>query len=285
MIKTKAYAKINLNLHLLPKIPANDLYPTQFINCQIDLYDELLFKRSPYIDIISDNPDLPRREHNLAYKAACLLKRIINKPSLGVKIYLTKNIPVKAGFGGGSSDAAATVKSLLKLWQISLTEKQLGQLAENLGKDVFYFLKGGLCEVLGDGNIVRRLSLTLPTFYLVIICPEKTKPSTSWMYKNLNADNIGKNSEKFELLKKGLKQNNKTLILNSLFNDFERLIMSKFPEVPDIKQHLYNNGARKILVAGSGLSVVGFFLDKKSANIAFCQLKVKYKNIIISQTL
>lgn len=285
MIKTKAYAKLNLNLHLLPKKLANDLYPVQFLNCQIDLYDELLFEKSKYIDVISDNPDLPKKEHNLAYKAACLLKRIIDKPNLGVKIYLTKNIPIKAGFGGGSSDAAATVKSLLKLWQISLTEKQLVQLAENLGKDVFYFLKGGLCEVLGDGNVVRRLSLTLPTFYLVIICPEKTKPSTGWMYKNLNANDIGKNIEKFELLKKGLKQKNKTITLNNLFNDFERFIMSKFPEVADIKQHLYNNGAHKILVAGSGLSVVGFFLDKKSAANAFHQLKVRYKNIFISQTL
>ena len=190
MIKEKAYAKLNLNLHIIPQPLKNGLYPVKFINCQINLFDELLFKPiKKKIEGVA--------EDNLVYKAAVLLKKLINGKSLGVRIYLKKNIPIKVGLGGGSSDAAATIIGLAKLWKIKLNQAKLNYLADKLGKDVFYCLKGGVCEVLSDGSVIHDLRLTLPKLFLVIVIPDKEKPSTAWMYQNLDKELIGKNLDKF----------------------------------------------------------------------------------------
>jgi len=285
MIKLKAFAKLNLNLHIIPQRFKNGLYPVRFINCQLDLHDELFFKRiDNKIEIISNNSQLPKEEDNLIYKTAVLLKRLVNNPKLGAKIILKKNIPIKAGLGGGSSDAAMTIKGLMKLWNVKLTKNQQYKLAGSLGKDVFYCLKGNVCEVLGDGSIVNSLNIKMPIFWLLIITPKEKKPSTEWMYKNLNARTIGKNLNKFNDLKKAIFSKNKKAILADSFNDFEGLVINRFPIVKAIKHELLNQGAVKILLAGSGLSMVGFFSSKKQAQKAFNNLKFKYRQILWTQT-
>jgi len=286
MIKLKAYAKLNLNLHIIPRPLKNSLYPVKFINCQLDLHDDLFFERiKNKIKIISDNSQLSKTENNLIYKAAVLLKKNVNDPSLGAKIRLEKNIPVKAGLAGGSSDAASTLKGLIKLWQIKITPNQLLKIAGQLGKDVFYCLKGGLCEVLSDGKVVNNLKLTLPKLFLVIIVPDKNKSSTGWMYQNLNKEVIGKNLDKFEKLKKAIIFKNNKEIIDNLFNDFESLAVNEFPLFAKIKDDLVSNGALKTLLAGSGLAVVGFFEEEKKAKTTFNNLKVKYKNILWTKTI
>ena len=153
MIKEKAWAKLNLNLHLIPKRLKNDLYPVRFINCQINLFDELSFETiKKKIEGIA--------EDNLIYQAAILLKKLVRNQDLGARIYLKKNIPIKAGLAGGSSDAAAAIKGLAKLWKIKLSQSQLNYLADKLGKDVHYCLQGGLCQIEGDGSKI------IPFFFL-----------------------------------------------------------------------------------------------------------------------
>jgi 4-diphosphocytidyl-2-C-methyl-D-erythritol kinase len=286
MIKLKAYAKLNLNLHIIPRPLRNGLYPVKFINCQLDLHDDLFFERiKNKIKIISNNSQLPKTEDNLIYKAAVLLKKNINDPSLGAKIRLKKNIPVKAGLAGGSSDAASTLKGLIKLWHIKVTPNILLKIAGQLGKDVFYCLKGGLCEILSDGKVVNNLKTALPKLFLVIIVPDKNKSSTEWMYQNLNKEIIGKNLDKFEKLKKAIILKNNKEIIENLFNDFENLALNEFPLIAKIKDDLVKNGALKTLLAGSGLAVAGFFKEEKKAKITFNNLKIKYKNILWTETI
>ena len=284
MIKENAWAKLNLNLHLLPQKLKNGFYPVKFINCQIDLNDKLLFEeKDKDIEIVCQHPQIPQ-QNNLVYKAAFLLKQIVQKPKLGAKITLRKNIPVKSGLGGGSSDAAATIKGLCRLWQTHLTEQDKHLLAGKLGKDVFYCLKGGLCEINSDGSCVFSLPFNLPTFWLLIIVPRQEKPSTEWMYKHLEQNKIGENLAKLAKIKKGIKTKNKSEILNNLFNDFETLAASFYPVVKKMKEDLEKAGAAKTLLAGSGLSVVGFYETEEQALKAKEELVKIYPQIIYAKT-
>lgn len=285
MIKLKAYAKLNLNLHIILNKLENGLYPVKFINCQLDLHDELFFKRiDNEIGIISNNSQLPKEEDNLIYKTAVLLKKLVNNPELGAKIILKKNIPIKAGLGGGSSDAAMTIKGLIKLWNVKLTKNQQFELAKSLGKDVFYCLKGNVCEVSGDGSIVNSLNIVMPIFWLLIITPKEKKPSTEWMYNNLETSKLGKHVNRSDKIKAAIIKKNKEEIVENLFNDFEDLVINRFPIVKAIKHELLNQGAAKTLLAGSGLSVVGFFDSRKDGLKAFNNLKFKYRQILWTHT-
>lgn len=285
MLKTKAPAKLNLGLHILPRRFKNGLYPIKFINCEIDLHDELYFKLiKNKIKIIADNPQLSDEKNNLVYKAAYLLKKFTKNKELGVEITLKKNIPIRAGLGGGSSDASSTLKALIKLWQVKINDNQLFKIVGQLGKDVFYSLKGGVCEVLDDGSLVNKFKSKMSKFSLIIITPEEKKPSTDWMYKHLDCNLIGQNLKKFFNLKKAVIANDRKKILINLFNDFEMMVLNHFPTISKIKDELLKEGALRTLLAGSGLSVTGFFTDEKKAKKAFDNLKIKYKNAFYEQT-
>ena len=286
MIKLKAYAKLNLSLNIIPHRLKNGLYPVKFINCQIELHDQLYFeKKTNNVEFFCSSLDVPKKEDNIIYKAALLLKKIINQQKLGAKITLQKNIPIKAGLGGGSSDAAATLIGLAKLWNIKLTQNMKFFLAEKLGKDVHYCLTGKLCEVREDGSTIIPLNLKMPKFWLVIVSPEEKKPSTKFMYENLNSKEIGKNLYKFNKLKKAIQKKARGEILDNLSNDFEDLAIRYFPIIKKIKSDILKEGALKTLLAGSGLSVLGFFNSKFELKKAVNNLKLKYKNVIWTSTL
>jgi 4-diphosphocytidyl-2-C-methyl-D-erythritol kinase len=115
MIKKKAFAKLNLNLHVIPQKNSNGYHPVRFINTQLTLHDELLFEPIQNgIEVICSHKEMPKQEDNLVYKAALLLQEM-DPQKRGIKITIRKNIPIKAGLGGGSSDAAVTVHALSKL--------------------------------------------------------------------------------------------------------------------------------------------------------------------------
>ena len=181
-MKVKAYAKLNLNLHLLPKKMASGLYPVKFINCQINLFDILEIKKGK---------EFPLEEDNLIHKAAKLL-------GVGAEVKLQKNIPMLGGLAGGSSDGAETLKALIKLYKLKVNDTQLNKYADKLGKDVCYCIKGGLCEVGGDGTKIKKLSYKLPRLYLTIIYPKDIKPSTGFMYQSLDKNKLGLNLDKLK---------------------------------------------------------------------------------------
>ena len=284
-MKLKAWAKLNLNLHLIPQKMGNGFYPVKFINCELDLFDEIFLKNiKDKIRIIADNPELPDHVNNSVYKAAFLLKKHLNNQQLGVKIILKKRIPIKAGLAGGSSDGAATLKALIKLWQAKITDNQLFAIINKLGKDVFYSYQGEVCEVSGDGSNISKLNLKMPRIPIIIITPIEKKPSTRFMYKQLNKKEIGKHLDRFDNLKKALAKSDKKKIIEQLHNDFEITILNQFPIIKKIKNDLREAGALNTLVAGSGLSVVGFFKNNIEAQNGFNLLKNNYKNIYYGHT-
>jgi len=312
MIKAKAYAKFNLNLHILPDInykKRTGYYPIHCINCELDLHDELYFeKQKNVIDFICDNKDLSNKQ-NLVYKTAILLKNTVKNDTLGAKITLKKNIPVKAGLGGGSSDAAVTLYNLIKLWKLKLSCNQIQSLNKQIGSDTAYCYKGGVCEVTGQGSEntcvylknnkcifhqkqcfavhncdkVCKLS-RVPCLWVVLIVPEKQKRSTAWMYANLDITTIGKHVSLSDKLKQALNHKDRKGIIKSMFNDFEHMVRDKNDEVFELQTQLDKMKADRVFIAGSGLTVVGLFISRKESLKVFHQLKKMYNHVIWTRT-
>lgn len=285
MNKKKAHAKLNLNLHISPQINIRGYHPVHFINTQLDLHDELFFEPAlKNINVICDNSDMPPQEENLVYKAALLLKKLDPK-NQGVKITIKKNIPVKAGLGGGSADAAVTLKALSDLWDIKLTTNQLINLADSLGKDVVYSLTGNLAEVGGYGDKITPLNYNVPSFWLVIIVPELSKPSTSWMYAHIDNKKVGKHITFLDKIKEALNSGSKKDFLNNLHNDFDEAVYKYFPVTKTIKKELEDSGSSAVLLCGSGLTMAGFFENKDKAEIIRDILIDKYKNVYVTKLI
>lgn len=288
MIHKKAYAKLDLAIHIEPRKLKDGFFPVHYVDCQIALCDELFFeKQEEKIEIICQDPVVPKDEDNFIYQAASFLKEIAGDGNLGTKITLIKRIPQKAGFGGGSSDAAVTLVVLSRLWKIKLDEKKLKDLARKLGKDFYYSLYGNLCEVIGRGKKYQLSALAsgLPKFWLLVVVPQQEKPSTGWVYEHLKKRNIGANFDKIKNLKRAIQRHDRMGILANLTNDFEDSVSESFPIVVDIKDDLERVGAQASLMAGAGLSVVGFFDSKKKAQKAKQSLEGRYRKIYVSYTI
>lgn len=283
MIKKKAFAKLNLNLHVVPQKNGKGYHPVRFINTQLALHDELLFEpASSGVEVICDDKEMPRQEDNLVYKAALLLQEM-DPQKRGIRITIKKNIPIRAGLGGGSSDAAVTVHTLSELWNIHLTERQQARLADVLGKDVHYSLSGGVAEVGGDGDQVISLPLNTPKIWVAIIVPKESKPSTGWMFAQIDKKKVGQNMHFIPKIKEAMEAKNQDNFLNCIFNDFQTDVFKHFPQTLLMKQDLEDSGASATLLCGSGLSMVGFFTGKAKAFRARKLLSDKYKDVIISQ--
>lgn len=286
-MKIKSFAKINLNLHIHPKKDGDKFTPLTLINHQINIYDNLEINSQTKNIELKGYPKnlLPENGENIVYQAALKLKEFTKKPSLGAKISLTKNIPITAGLAGGSSNAATTLKCLVKLWRLNIPKPKLLEIATNLGKDVPYFFSSNLCLLTGYGDIPQRIKTKLPKFYLVIIYPKYSeKPSTGWMFQHLDFSLVNKNTYKINRLLQAIKKGDKDEILNNLHNDFETIVFKHFPEIRDIVKSLISHKASKTLLSGSGLGMIGFFKTQTQAKSAFNKLKSTYPKIYLTQT-
>jgi len=286
-MKTKAFAKINLNLHIHPKKDGDQFTPLTLINNQINIFDELEFiHQKNKIELICyPKNTLPSDQSNLIFQAAIKLKEFSRNQKLGVKIILHKNIPITAGMAGGSSNAATTLKTLIKLWHLKISHQKLMKIASSLGKDVPYFFSSNLCHLTGYGDQPHHLNIKLPKFYLVIIYPNHSqKPSTGWMFQHLDFSQTGKNLHRSNLLLSAIKSKDKNKILANLHNDFESTSFKCFPETEEISKDLTLNNANKTILSGSGLGIIGFFKTKSLAQTAFSNLKSTYSQIFLTYT-
>ena len=286
-IESLAHAKINLNLHILPRSPSGEYTPLSLINHQIGIFDRLTYiKQKRDIDLEYLIPgDLPPKDDNLVYRAAELLKKTTGNSELGARIILEKNIPITAGLAGGSTDAANTIVNLVKLWDLKLSKQQIFEIANSLGKDVPYFLIGGLCQLSEFGNVVSKINMKFPHFDLLIVYPnDSNKPSTKWMFQHLDFSLLGKNLFKVDQLLDGIKNGNKDQILANLHNDFEPLAFNSFPEIKKIISDLEGSDSDATSMAGAGLTIIGYFKSLEKCQAAFHRLSEKYSKIFLTET-
>ncbi|MEA5113755.1 MAG: 4-(cytidine 5'-diphospho)-2-C-methyl-D-erythritol kinase [Geobacteraceae bacterium] len=253
----KAPAKVNYLLDVIRKRPDN-YHDLRMIMQRIAIYDEIVLSLSdmPGIRVICGKDGVPDGLGNIAWKAAdTLLQRIVNKP--GIDISITKNIPVAAGLGGGSSDAASVLMGLNDLLKIGLNDRELMDLGLNLGADVpfFIFKKTALAE--GIGELLTPVE-GLPSVWLVLVNPN-IHVSTAWVYKSLkltkekDLDKLPKFSNRIED------------ICSLLSNDLENVTIGSYPLIKDIKRLLLEKGARGALMSGSGPTVFGVFESEEKA--------------------
>jgi 4-diphosphocytidyl-2-C-methyl-D-erythritol kinase len=260
MVTLRAYAKINIGLRILKK-RTDGYHSLETVFCEVHPFDELMFSHHPTISVESNSAALPSDESNLCFKAAQLLKRTCNYPD-GVQIVLKKNIPIGAGLGGGSSDAAATLRGVNKLWNLQLPVSQLEQLAATLGSDVPFFVRGGCAYGTGRGEILESAPISNPFYTLVVTPPIHV--STAWAYQALQ---FQENREPIQLHRIVAEAFAHSRISSSdILNDFEEVVFRAHPEIAKIKSLLMNKGALFALLSGSGSSVFGFFEDEKAVN-------------------
>ena len=265
-----AYAKINIGLHVLGK-RIDGFHNIETIVKEIDLFDVIELEPHKSVEMTADSILVPIDENNLCMKAALLLQSEM-KVEEGVMIHLKKNIPVGAGLGGGSSDAATVLRGLNKFWNLKLSNERLVELAEQIGADVPFFIEGGCAYATGKGNVLDHFSLNIP-YYIVTVTPI-IYISTKWAYKNISVYRDGKATD---LKTKITKQISSPGKLKSIVqNDFEELIFKTYPEVENVKKKLLDSGAVFALMSGSGSSVFGFFKDEQDAATAISSFPGNY---------
>jgi len=257
-ISLKAPAKINWFLSVLNK--REDGYHNIISPMQcVDLFDTLSFEEAEELHVLSDL-DIPA-EMNLVHKAAVLLKKVSLHKS-GAMIELKKNIPVAAGLGGGSSDAAYTLIGLNRLWGLNFDKGVLMRLAAELGSDVPFFLAGPLALIEGRGERVTELN-TEGSMIILLVKPE-IAVSTSWAY-NLFETRLTKKPVDIKLFCQALVRKNFAFLRDTVFNDLEDVVIRRFPVISDIKRRLAQDGALLSLMSGSGSAVFGVFNTKEEA--------------------
>ncbi len=276
-LKLKAYAKLNLTLKILGQRPDGYHNIESVFHC-ISLHDELILspRRDGRIVLKCSDPELPTDSSNLAYKAAVTLKALALKKYLGEKTFgatisLKKNIPIGAGLGGGSSDAAAVLLGLKKLWGLDwLTPVDLKKTSESLGSDVPFFLKGGTAHVTGRGEKVRARKC--PGKYHFILVYPGFPVSTAWAYKNHKKikKKLTKGLKFSKMLLKSCGPDRSAVDISRHFiNDLEPAVASRYPQISRIKADLLKAGALGSMMSGSGSSVFGLFADAGSAQKAW----------------
>ncbi len=249
----KAPAKINLSLDALQK-REDGYHEVEMIMTTIDLADrlELRLLEQDEIKITSLNRFVPDDGRNLAYQAALLLKERFNIKE-GVAITIEKVIPVAAGLAGGSSDAAAVLRGLNKLWDLRLTMKELAEIGSEIGSDVSFCVYGGTALATGRGEIITELP-SAPTCWVVLAKPF-IGVSTADVYRKLNIDKV-KHPNTKEMIH-AIEERNYENVCSHVANVLEEITFQMHPEVAQIKEQIKRFGADAVLMSGSGPTVFG----------------------------
>ncbi|MDE7185937.1 MAG: 4-(cytidine 5'-diphospho)-2-C-methyl-D-erythritol kinase [Lachnospiraceae bacterium] len=269
-IYQKAYAKVNIGLDVLRR-RTDGYHEVRMIMQTVDIFDELIIEKREQagIELQTDNSKLPLDGNNLICKAAELLFRERNITE-GVKITLTKRIPIAAGMAGGSSDAAAAMRGLNELFEMGYSISQLQQLGVTLGADIPYCIIGGTMLSEGIGEILTPLPAP-PACYLVVAKPD-IDVSTGFVYGNLHADSLDYHPD-IDGMIEALKNGSMKGIADRLGNVLETVTVREYPVIDRIKEALRAKGAENALMSGSGPTVFGIFGQKETAEAAAAEVR------------
>ncbi len=262
IVRLKTPAKINLYLKVISK-RSDGYHNINTLLQMISLYDSLTFKEiDKGVELIIKEPSIPKEKDNLVYQAALKFIKEFNIKK-GVRIHLKKDIPLAAGLGGGSSDAAATLIGLSRLWRIQKSRKRLIKIGATIGADVPFFFYGPLAFAFGRGDNVYPLTPVRVT-WLVLINPG-FPVLTGKVYNEIDKFILTKGTDNikiptFRRINLGIES-----LKDFLYNDLEKVAIGMYPEIQVIKEELLECGAKGVLMSGSGPTVFGIFLDRYSA--------------------
>lgn len=261
----KAPAKINLGLDVLYKREDN-YHELEMVMSSVDLADHLNFEplREDQIVIESNKAFLPSDQRNNVYQAAAIIKKRYGIVE-GIKITIKKNIPVAAGLGGGSTDCAATLRGLNRLWKLELSMEEMIDIGMHVGTDVPYCLYGTTSFIAGKGEIVNVLKPMSPCW--VILVKPQLSVSTRKIFQQVDMTQITHPNMK-ELASAILRQDYSDM-LYYMGNSLEDVTIPKHPIIQQIKSRMMKFGADIALMSGSGPTV-----------FALCQKQSRAKRIV-----
>ncbi|OUS70965.1 4-(cytidine 5'-diphospho)-2-C-methyl-D-erythritol kinase [Paenibacillus sp. MY03] len=253
-IYEKAPAKINLLLDVLRK-RGDGYHEVEMIMTMVDLADRLEMEELPRDAIIisSQVGYIPLDEKNLAFQAARLIKERYDVRK-GVYIHLDKKIPVAAGLAGGSSDAAAALRGLNRLWGLGISEDELCDLGAELGSDVPFCVTGGTAIARGRGEKLEHISP--PPQCWVVLAKPPINVSTADVYGRLRANEL-KDHPSIEFMRGALARGSFHDMCEGLGNVLENVTLELYPEVRQLKESMLRLGADGVLMSGSGPTVFG----------------------------
>ena len=265
-ISLKALAKINLGLDVVRR-REDGYHEVRMIMQTIQLYDRLDIKRTqePGIQIQTNLSFLPVNENNLIYKAAKLLMDEFSKTD-GVSVKLDKRIPVAAGMAGGSTDAAAMLIGVNRLFSLGLTKRELMERGVQIGADVPYCIMRGTALAEGIGEALSPLPPMVKC--PVLIAKPSISVSTKFVYQNLKLDDTTIHPD-IDRLIDDIKAKNLHDIAAHMGNVLETVTIPNYPVIDEIKKHMLSNGAVGAMMSGSGPTVFGLFDDEDTAKKAY----------------
>jgi len=258
-LRLTAPAKINWTLEVLGQRP-DGFHEVKTILQTIDLYDSLELESAPELTLKATGEGLPPPQDNLTMRAARLLQERTSY-SGGARMRLTKAIPVAAGLGGSSSDAAAALRGLDRLWGLALPHERLVELAAEMGSDVPFFLHGGTALAEGRGERITPLPDAPRTAILVVVPPLSMPHKTQRMYSLLGHEHYGDGaaSDRFA---DALRQR-RLFEESDLYDVFDSLAFQAFPELHACRQALMQAGASAVHLAGSGPALFVLLRDEE----------------------
>lgn len=272
-----SFSKVNIGLKITGR--RRDGYHTiHTVFQELDFGDRLsLEKRTAGCSLSSNVGWLPVDQNNICHQAYSVLKSA--RPDLGgVSIHIEKNVPSGAGLGGGSANAAATLRGINELYDLNITPAELEKLGVVIGADVPFFIRGGTQIGNGIGDILTPVSPAVQGFYVLVF--PKVSISTAWAYgkvKNILQESV-------ETIKFTRFFSEKYTSFEIFENDFERIVIPAYPEIGTIKEKLLDLGAGFASLSGSGSTVFGIFNEEVSAREAELSFLPSHKTLLARPT-
>lgn len=269
-MELKALGKINLGLDVLGKRP-DGYHDVRMVMQTIYLYDQITItkRKEPGIGLSTNLFYLPVNENNLAYRAAKLLMDEFEIRS-GVDIFLEKHIPVAAGMAGGSSNAAAVLYGINRMFDLGLSMEELMKRGVSLGADVPYCIMRGTVLAEGIGEILTPLP-PMPRCQIVVAKPP-VSVSTKMVYEKIDFRRIVEHPD-IDGIIEGLKEGDVTKIASRMGNVLEQVTVEEYPVIYKIKKLMNEGGAKGAMMSGSGPTVFGIFTEKSLAKKAALKIR------------
>ena len=261
-LRLNAYAKVNLTLDVLGDRP-DGYHDIETVLHTVELHDTIILREDGEgITLRCASPDVPAETQNIVHRAATLLRETFQIPR-GVEIELSKRIPVAAGLGGGSSDAAVTLLGLAQMWKLRLDDRQLMDLGSKIGSDVPFFLVGGAALAMGRGERVRMLP-SLPTTWVVIARPT-IQVTSEWAYKALDHGAVRKRPNTREVVR-ALEAEDPRTVGQLLCNVFEDVVIAHHPVVGTIRDRMAAMHTLGVALSGTGPAMFAMAANEAAAN-------------------
>jgi len=292
-LTVRAFAKVNFTLDVFSKRP-DGYHGIASVMQAISISDTIDLRQTnePGVHFTCDGQEsegIPLDDTNLVVRAAKATLQLGDAADRGVVIHLNKSLPSQAGLGGGSSDAAATIVGVDRLFHLNLPQTVKLEIAAELGSDVPFFLLGGTAVARGRGELLSPASHPAPLFWLVIVKPEENV-STGWAYGALDSDPERSSNRGTKRLEQALADTSDPtdafdLVVGRMCNDFELPVFSHYPKLAWLNDELQMAGCRTARLCGSGSAMFGVVATETEANRIATLLRARYTKVFVARTL